>query len=95
MSSILNIRSATICGRYKKAESATVRYEKQMIFASWLYMHSIIEVDGEHLSVKVSEPPIYPGQDQIEQVLTAMRTAGTVVEAAQHASCMNPLLATD
>ena len=48
-------------------------------------MHPIIEVDGEHFPVEVSESPIYPCHDQVEQVLTTVRTAGTVVEAAHHA----------
>ena len=86
MSQILVVWSIMICGGYKKLESVTTRDEEQMMFSSWLNVAPVIEVDGEHFSVKIAKPPMYPGQDEFEHVLAAMGTAGTVVKTTQHAS---------
>ena len=62
MSRILVVRSIRICGGgYKKLESVTTREEEQMMFASWLNVAPVIEVDGEHFSVEIAKPPMYLG----------------------------------
>ena len=45
----------------RKLESAVTRDEEQLMFASRLNVTPVIEVDGEHFSVKIAKPPMYPG----------------------------------
>ena len=53
-------RSGSTVGTRKNL-SQSLPEEEQMMFASWLNVSPIIEVNGEHFSVEISKPPMYLG----------------------------------
>ena len=47
--------------RVQENLSQSLPEEEQMMFASWLNVSPIIEVNGEHFSLEISKPPMYLG----------------------------------